>query len=112
LRQIHTMGTTIVMATHDLDLAYCWADWIFILNQGQLVLEGTPQDVFAQRDILERLHLEVPLVFDVLDKVSEALSTNLQQTDYQVMDSIPTRVEKILRTTERVQTKQNLSALS
>lgn len=89
LRQIQATGTTIVMATHDLNLAYCWADWIFILNQGQLVLEGTPQDVFAQRETLEQLHLGVPLVFDVLDKVAEALSKDSQQAEYQVMDSIP-----------------------
>lgn len=89
LRQIQATGTTIVMATHDLDLAYCWADWIFILNQGQLVLEGTPQDVFAQRDALEQLHLGVPLVFDVLDKVAEALSNKSNQADYQVINSIP-----------------------
>lgn len=89
LRQIHELGTTIVMATHDLDLAYCWADWIFILDKGQLILEGTPQEVFAQRDILERLHLGVPLIFDVLDKVAEALSSNSASADYQVMDSIP-----------------------
>ncbi len=89
LRQIQATGTTIVMATHDLDLAYCWADWIFILNQGQLVLEGTPQDVFAQRETLEQLHLGVPLIFDVLDKVAEALSKDSQQAEYQVMDSIP-----------------------
>ncbi|NJR65965.1 MAG: hypothetical protein HC772_12600 [Leptolyngbyaceae cyanobacterium CRU_2_3] len=34
LRQIQAMGTTIVMATHDLDLAYCWADWISFLIKG------------------------------------------------------------------------------
>lgn len=89
LRQIQAAGTTIVMATHDLDLAYCWADWIFILNKGQLILEGTPQDVFAQRETLEQLHLGVPLVFDVLDKVAEALSNNSDQADYQVMGNIP-----------------------
>jgi cobalt/nickel transport system ATP-binding protein len=89
LRQIQATGTTIVMATHDLDLAYCWADWIFILNKGQLILEGTPQDVFAQRETLEQLHLGVPLVFDVLDKVAEALSNNSDQADYQVMGNIP-----------------------
>jgi cobalt/nickel transport system ATP-binding protein len=89
LRQIHESGTTIVMATHDLDLAYCWADWIFILDQGKLMLEGTPQDVFAQRDVLERLCLGVPLVFDVLDKVAEALSKHSEHTDYQIMESIP-----------------------
>ncbi|MGA7932628.1 MAG: ABC transporter ATP-binding protein [Kovacikia sp.] len=78
LHQIQAMGTTIVLGTHDLDLAYCWADWIFILNKGQLVLEGTPQDVFAQRETLEKLHLGVPLIFDVLDKVTEALFQDLK----------------------------------
>jgi cobalt/nickel transport system ATP-binding protein len=89
LRQIHQLGTTIVMATHDLNLAYCWADWIFVLDQGRLVLEGTPQTVFAQRDILESLHLGVPLVFDVLDKVTEVLANDSGQADYQVMNSLP-----------------------
>ncbi|HEY9641150.1 MAG TPA: ABC transporter ATP-binding protein [Coleofasciculaceae cyanobacterium] len=89
LRQIQALGTTIVMATHDLDLAYCWADWIFILNKGQLVLEGTPQAVFAQRETLESLQLGVPLVFDVLDQVAEALSKDADQADYQVMNTIP-----------------------
>jgi cobalt/nickel transport system ATP-binding protein len=89
LRQIHELGTTIVMATHDLDLAYCWADWIFILDKGKLVLEGMPQDVFAQREILENLQLGVPLVFDVLDKVAEALSKDVDHSEYQIMHSIP-----------------------
>jgi len=94
LRQIQAMGTTIVMATHDLNLAYCWADWIFILSQGQLILEGTPQDVFAQRDVLEKLQLGVPLVFDVLDKVTEALSKDPQQAEYQIMNNMPQLLRK------------------
>jgi len=83
-----------LMATHDLDLAYCWADWIFILDKGQLVLEGTPQDVFAQRETLERLQLGVPLVFDILDKVSESLSQDLEHLEYQVMDKLPEKLQK------------------
>ncbi|WP_414564175.1 MULTISPECIES: energy-coupling factor ABC transporter ATP-binding protein [unclassified Anabaena] len=66
LKNIHTAGTTILMATHDLDLVYRWADWIFVMDQGQLILEGTPQDVFAQRDMLEGLQLEVPLIYEIL----------------------------------------------
>jgi len=94
LRQIHESGTTIVMATHDLDLAYCWADWVFILDKGRLILEGTPQDVFAQRDLLEKLQLGVPLVFDVLDKVAEALSKDSNQAEYRVTDTIPEPIRK------------------
>ncbi|MBD2385627.1 energy-coupling factor ABC transporter ATP-binding protein [Cylindrospermum sp. FACHB-282] len=66
LKKIHADGTTILMATHDLDLVYRWADWIFVMDKGKLVLEGTPQDVFTQRDILEELQLGVPLIYEML----------------------------------------------
>ncbi|MBD0385886.1 MAG: ABC transporter ATP-binding protein [Nostoc sp. C3-bin3] len=66
LKKIHADGTTIVMATHDLDLVYRWADWIFVMDRGQLVIEGKPQDVFNQRGILEDLQLGVPLIYEML----------------------------------------------
>lgn len=66
LKKIHADGTTIVMATHDLDLVYRWADWIFVMDRGQLVIEGKPQDVFNQREILEDLQLGVPLIYEML----------------------------------------------
>lgn len=66
LKNIHTSGTTILMATHDLDFVYSWADWIFVMDEGKLVLEGQPQDLFAQRDILEQLQLGLPLIYDIL----------------------------------------------
>ncbi|OKH23524.1 cobalt ABC transporter ATP-binding protein [Hydrococcus rivularis NIES-593] len=72
LTKIHGAGTTILMATHDLEWVYRWADWVFVLEQGKLVLEGTPQDVFTQQDIMETLQLGVPLAFELLsllDKV-------------------------------------------
>ena len=54
------------MATHDLDLVYRWADWVFVMDRGQLVLEGNPEDVFTQRDFLEELQLGVPLIHEIL----------------------------------------------
>lgn len=66
LKKIHAAGTTILMATHDLDLVYRWADWIFVMDRGQLVIEGKPQDVFTQRGVLEDLQLGVPLIYEML----------------------------------------------
>jgi cobalt/nickel transport system ATP-binding protein len=66
LKKIHASGTTILMATHDLDLVYRWADWIFVMDSGRLILEGNSQDVFTQREILEELQLGVPLIYDML----------------------------------------------
>jgi cobalt/nickel transport system ATP-binding protein len=66
LKKIHASGTTILMATHDLDLVYRWADWIFIMDKGRLVLEGEPEDVFKQRQTMEDLQLGVPLIYEIL----------------------------------------------
>ncbi len=66
LKKIHRNGTTLVMATHDLDLVYRWADWVFVMDKGQLMLEGKPQDVFSQRTLLSELELGVPLIYQIL----------------------------------------------
>jgi cobalt/nickel transport system ATP-binding protein len=64
LDRIHASGTTIVMATHDLDLAYSWADWVIVLHEGQLVLSEPAQQVFAQVDVLNQLQLGMPALLE------------------------------------------------
>jgi cobalt/nickel transport system ATP-binding protein len=72
-------GTTMVMATHDLDLAYEWADWVFVMHEGRLVLEGAPDDVFAHREYLESIQLGVPLLFDVWEAIAPSLAGGEEQ---------------------------------
>ncbi len=69
LQQIHASGTTILLASHDLDFIYRWADWIFVMDRGQLILEGTPETVFAGREVLEQLQLGVPLAIELMEQM-------------------------------------------
>ena len=69
LEQIYQGGTTVVLASHDLDFVYQWADWIFVMDQGQLVLEGSPQFVFEHREFLEELQLGVPLAIELMEQL-------------------------------------------
>jgi cobalt/nickel transport system ATP-binding protein len=69
LQQIHAIGTTILLASHDLDFIYRWADWVFVMDRGQLILEGTPETVFAQREVLEQLQLGVPLAIELMEQI-------------------------------------------
>ena len=49
LREIHTeLGITTIFVTHDQDEALDLADRVVILNQGQIVQQGTPKDVCRQ----------------------------------------------------------------
>ncbi|WP_337884773.1 ABC transporter ATP-binding protein [Fischerella thermalis] len=88
LQNIHAAGTTIVMATHDLDLVYRWADWMFVMDRGRLVLEGEPKDVFSQRDTLEELQLGVPLICEMLRAVDEVTQdeTILEQLQQRILN--------------------------
>ncbi|MEQ9550671.1 MAG: ABC transporter ATP-binding protein [Coleofasciculus sp. G3-WIS-01] len=65
LDRIHESGTTVVLATHDLDIAYQWADWFLVLHQGQLVMEGEAEAVFSQQELIEELQLGLPTVWQV-----------------------------------------------
>lgn len=73
LNAIHAVGTTILVATHDLEWVYRWADWVFVLDAGQLVLEGTPDIVFAQRQKLAALQLGVPRSIELLSVIEQSI---------------------------------------
>lgn len=57
--ELHDRGMTIIMITHFMEEA-AQADRIIVLDQGHVALDGTPEEVFSQRAILESLHLEMP----------------------------------------------------
>jgi cobalt/nickel transport system ATP-binding protein len=69
LAQIHAAGTTIVMATHDLDLVYRWADWVFVMDRGKVVMAGTPVEIFSQTETLAALEIDLPIAVELLDEV-------------------------------------------
>jgi len=56
---------TILLATHDIPLAYEWADQIIVMEAGKIIYNGDPVAMFFQEDLLKRAHLERPWVFDM-----------------------------------------------
>lgn len=58
-------GLGLVIATHDLDFAWRWADRILLLSQGKLMADGTPEEIFAQTDLLTQCNLSQPLLYQV-----------------------------------------------
>ncbi|GED58585.1 ABC transporter ATP-binding protein [Brevibacillus formosus] len=71
LDAIHRQGTTVLMATHDMDIAFEWAEWICIMDKGRLVFAGDPQEALENRAMLESLHLGMPLLVDVWEALPE-----------------------------------------
>ena len=62
LERLHGEGITIVMATHDVDLAYSWADRACLLDRGRLVAGFAAYDFPAHGEMLAQFGLGVPQV--------------------------------------------------
>ncbi len=57
LATIQAEGTTLVIATHDLNLVQDWADWVIVMNQGQIVMEDVPTAIFSRQHFLKTIGL-------------------------------------------------------
>lgn len=71
LEKLHREGKTIILSTHDVSMAYSWADWVVVLRKGSCVLEGTPQDVFMDTRFDAIEELEKPLLLKVYEKLKQ-----------------------------------------
>ncbi|SEU01508.1 energy-coupling factor transport system ATP-binding protein [Salinibacillus kushneri] len=57
---------TTILVTHSMEDALKYADYVFIMNHGKLVMEGTPLEVFQKEEALNQVGLAVPEVIKFL----------------------------------------------
>ncbi|MCX4269617.1 MAG: energy-coupling factor transporter ATPase [Lachnospiraceae bacterium] len=59
-----TEQVTVILITHYME-EVIHADRIFVMDQGRIVLQGKPKEVFAQVELLKRYRLDVPQVTEL-----------------------------------------------
>ena len=67
-----TLGISVVIATHDLDLAARIADRVCLISNGTVFAEGKPADIFYNDSLIEQSGLRQPLVVRVYKKFCDA----------------------------------------
>ena len=67
--QMTQNGITVLMATHDVNYAYEWADEILLFHEGKVLMYGTPTQVFSNRGVLTQTNLEPPAVLELFESL-------------------------------------------
>ena len=67
----HDLGITVVLITHHMNEAV-GADRVLVMSEGQVALDGTPEQVFTQVERLRGLSLDVPATTEVLWQLKQA----------------------------------------
>ena len=61
---LHEQGKTIVLITHFMEEA-AKADRMIVMHRGKLMMDGTPQEIFARADELGGVNLELPFAAEL-----------------------------------------------
>ena len=79
-------GVTIILITHYMEETVD-ADRLIVMDQGKIVMDGTPREVFCHVEELKAIHMDVPEVTE--------LAWKLQKAGMPVPDAILTRKELV-----------------
>ena len=67
---LNKAGMTIITITHFMDEAMM-ADRIVVLSDGKIVMQGKPNEIFAQKESLEQLGLKTPRSIDLATRLAQ-----------------------------------------
>ncbi len=61
IRDLHAAGgLTVIMVSHSMDDISTLATRLVVMSKGEMVLTGTPREVFMQQELLQSIGLDVP----------------------------------------------------
>ena len=69
--ELHSEEITVILITHFMDEAVR-ADRVIIMHEGHVLLDGTPQQVFKQEELIRSVNLDVPLMVEIGAKLRKA----------------------------------------
>ena len=92
IAQMHReLGITVILVSHSMEDVAKYVDRIIVMNQGEVMYDALPKDVFRHYKDLERVGLAAPQVTYLMHELSaEGLPVNLEAT------TVPESVRSIL----------------
>lgn len=79
IHQIHQeRKTTTLLVTHSMEEVARYADLLIVLSNGRVVMQGRPDEVFAQSERLRQLSLDVPETVSLVTRLNQRLPRDKQ----------------------------------
>jgi len=88
-------GMTIILVTHSMEDVANYADRLFVMNQGELVLNHPTKEVFSHYKELEEMHLAAPQVTYVMNALKN--KGYLVQTDVTTVEEAKDEILKLFK---------------
>ena len=95
--KLHSMGTTIIMVTHDMDNVIKYGTDVVCLSKGQIIKECKPHELFLDKEVLSSLSIEEPKVISFAKELnSKGYSISLEK-----VKDVESLVNEIVRESDK-----------
>lgn len=68
IKKLNDEGITTILITHFMDEAV-QADRVIIMNDGEIILDGSPMEVFSQEEKIMKVNLDVPIAVELAGRL-------------------------------------------
>jgi len=89
-----TLGKTIVLITHDMNLVYEYSTRVVVLNDSHITYDGDKQKLFENEQLVKDNHLTKPDVLKLIDYLNEKLNYNIDYDTHNI-DELLKKVVKL-----------------
>ena len=69
LVKLGSEGKTMLISTHDVDFAYRWAERVFVFCEGKIIADGTPLEIFQNKEVLKQANLKQPTLLEIYESL-------------------------------------------
>lgn len=81
VKQLHQQGHTIILIGHDMNLVADYAHRVIVMGGGEILADGSPQEVFGQVEILKKAFLKPPQITQLAINLADLGFPNIINVD-------------------------------
>ncbi len=88
-------GITIILATHDIDIVPNYADYVYVMRDGQVTGEGEPHQIFCDTKLIKENNLRAPILTELVNRLAdEGLRIDKKAL---TMDEVSAEIHRLIR---------------
>ena len=71
LNKLNKEGISIIISSHDIEMVNQFADKIYVLYNGEIIDYGSKNQIFSNKELLNKAHLKAPVTTEILYKLKD-----------------------------------------
>jgi energy-coupling factor transport system ATP-binding protein len=79
------LNKTVIIITHDMNTVYKYASRVLVMNEGYLVYDGLPQELFSKENI-KSWNLDIPDIITITRQLEDKLGVNFNSQPHTIQD--------------------------